>query len=81
NTYKYNDSDDEDEDEDDGNNKNNDSNKNDHDAQRKPKDNRLPGGASVIMRNQPNSVPFEIKPNGETMNSFLKRVENERGLS
>ncbi|CAF3942079.1 unnamed protein product [Rotaria magnacalcarata] len=38
-------------------------------------------GASVIMRNQPNSVPFEIKPNGETMNSFLKRVENERGLS
>ncbi|CAF3573726.1 unnamed protein product [Rotaria socialis] len=85
NTNKYNDSDDDDEDEDedeeDGNNKNNDSNKNGHDTQRKSKDNRLPGGASVIMRNQPNSVPFEIKPTGETMNNFLKRVENERGLS
>ena len=43
--------------------------------------NFLPAGASVTMTNQPNSVPFQIPSGGETVNNFMKRVENERGLS
>ena len=43
--------------------------------------NTLPAGASVTMTNQPNSVPFLILSGGETLNSFMKRVEDERGLS
>ncbi|CAF4915046.1 unnamed protein product [Rotaria sp. Silwood1] len=41
----------------------------------------LPGGASVTMTNQPNSEPLQVGSDGETLNHFMKRVENERGLS
>ncbi|CAF3994580.1 unnamed protein product, partial [Rotaria sp. Silwood1] len=43
--------------------------------------NFVPGGASVIMKKQPNSLPLQIQSGGETMHGFMKRVENERGLS
>ncbi|CAF1138032.1 unnamed protein product [Didymodactylos carnosus] len=43
--------------------------------------NFLPAGASVTMTNQPNSVPIPVQPGGETLNNFMKRVEDERGLS
>jgi hypothetical protein len=43
--------------------------------------NFLPAGASITMTNQPNSVPFQIPSAGETLNNFMKRVEDERGLS
>jgi hypothetical protein len=43
--------------------------------------NFLPENAVVTMTNQPNSVPLPIKSGGETLNNFMKRVEDERGLS
>ncbi|CAF3831641.1 unnamed protein product [Rotaria sordida] len=41
----------------------------------------LPGGAFVTMTNQPNSEPLQVESNGETLNHFMQRIENERGLS
>lgn len=41
----------------------------------------LPGGASVTMKNQPNSVPMPVKKGGESVNNFMKRIEVDRGLS
>lgn len=41
----------------------------------------IPHNATVQMTNQPNSAPFFIPSGGETVNHFMKRVENERGLS
>ena len=41
----------------------------------------IPHSATVQMVNQPNSAPFVIPSGGQTLNNFLKRVENERGLS
>jgi hypothetical protein len=49
--------------------------------QQQSNSNFLPAGASITMTNQPNSVPLSIRSGGETMNHFMKRVENERGLS
>ena len=43
--------------------------------------NFLPDGASVTMVNQPNSMPLKVQQGGETVNKFMRRVENERGLS
>ncbi|CAF0864657.1 unnamed protein product [Rotaria sordida] len=65
-------------------NDNNDDSDDDNDdqyTQQQKNTNFLPGGASVTMKNQPNSLPFQIQSGGETMNNFIRRVENERGLS
>jgi isopenicillin N synthase-like dioxygenase len=49
--------------------------------QQQTNQNFLPAGASVTMTNQPDSVPLEIQSGGETLNNFMKRVEDKRGLS
>ena len=41
----------------------------------------LPANASVQMTNQSNSVPLQVGPKGERTKDFMKRMENERGLS
>lgn len=52
-----------------------------HSKNQENNSNLLPAGASVTMTNQPDSVPFLILSQGETLNNFMTRVENERGLS
>jgi hypothetical protein len=42
--------------------------------------NVIPAGASITMTNQPNSEPFLILSRGETLNTFMSRVEDERGI-
>ncbi|CAF0782026.1 unnamed protein product [Rotaria sordida] len=41
----------------------------------------LPANAEVILVNQPNSLPMNVLPDGETSQAFMKRVESRRGLS
>ena len=42
---------------------------------------RIPANASVRMKNQSNSVPLQVGPQGEATKDFMKRMEKERGLS
>ncbi|CAF2737020.1 unnamed protein product [Rotaria sp. Silwood2] len=41
----------------------------------------IPNNTNIHMINQPNSVPLRVRSGGEKLNNFMKRVENERGLS
>lgn len=54
---------------------------NSNNNQQQSNSNYLPAGAAVTMTNQPDSKPFLILSRGETLNNFMKRVEDERGLS
>jgi isopenicillin N synthase-like dioxygenase len=42
---------------------------------------RLPSGAQVTLSNQPNSIPMNVLPGGETPHDFMMRVDDLRGLS
>jgi 2OG-Fe(II) oxygenase superfamily len=41
----------------------------------------LPGDAMMTMINQPSSIPMRVPSDGQHRHIFMKRVENERGLS
>ncbi|CAF0782763.1 unnamed protein product [Rotaria sp. Silwood1] len=41
----------------------------------------LPADAKIILANQPDSLPMNVLPGGETPHAFMKRVESRRGLS
>ncbi|CAF3364629.1 unnamed protein product [Rotaria sp. Silwood1] len=41
----------------------------------------IPNNTNIRMVNQLNSVPLRVLSGGENLNNFMRRVENERGLS